>query len=74
MEKWGLDAELFLGNAECLPFKDEIFDAVFHVGRVNFFNDRAQRALDLVPPDVLDIDVKELSNGDLYCLTFRKPE
>lgn len=35
---WGV--ELFLGNAECLPFQDDSFDAVFHVGGINFFNNK----------------------------------
>jgi ubiquinone/menaquinone biosynthesis C-methylase UbiE len=29
--------ELFLGNGEALPFRDETFDGVFHVGGINFF-------------------------------------
>jgi ubiquinone/menaquinone biosynthesis C-methylase UbiE len=37
-----LGADLFLGNAERLPFADSSFDVVFHVGGINFFNDRAQ--------------------------------
>jgi len=35
---WGVD--LFLGNAEQLPFRDEAFESVFHVGGINFFNDK----------------------------------
>ncbi len=35
---WGVD--LFLGNGEQLPFKDEAFDGVIHVGGINFFNDK----------------------------------
>ncbi|HVN14228.1 MAG TPA: methyltransferase domain-containing protein [Anaerolineales bacterium] len=38
--KWKLNTTLFMGNAECLPFKDESFDVVFHFGGINFFNDR----------------------------------
>jgi len=37
---WGLDADLFLGNAEKLPFAESSFDVVFHAGGINFFNDR----------------------------------
>ncbi len=43
--KWKRDIELFQGNAEYLPFKDEVFDSVFHVGGINFFNDR-KRSID----------------------------
>lgn len=43
--KWKRDIELFQGNAEYLPFKDATFDSVFHVGGINFFNDR-KKAID----------------------------
>ncbi len=36
----GWEIELFLGNAEQLPFKDESFSGVFHIGGINFFNDK----------------------------------
>ncbi|HVI45710.1 MAG TPA: methyltransferase domain-containing protein [Chitinophaga sp.] len=42
--KWNREMQLFKGNAEYLPFKDHTFDSVFHVGGINFFNDR-QRAI-----------------------------
>ncbi|MGC2621248.1 MAG: methyltransferase domain-containing protein, partial [Acidobacteriaceae bacterium] len=45
---WGLDGELFLGNAECLPFADESFDVVFHVGGINFFSDRGKAIREMV--------------------------
>ena len=35
---WGVD--LFLGNGEQLPFQNESFEGVFHVGGINFFNDK----------------------------------
>ena len=38
--KKGWDVDLFLGNAEQLPFQDESFQGVFHVGGINFFNDK----------------------------------
>ncbi len=38
--KRGLPAELFLGTAEALPFKDNAFDATFHIGGINFFSDK----------------------------------
>jgi len=119
MRKWNLDISLFMGNAECLPFKKESFDVVFHFGGINFFNDRAaairemirvakpgtkfvigdeneelaqryenlpvmdgwygNRAqaitapVDLLPPEMQEVRVKDISGGDLYCLSFRKP-
>ena len=36
----GWDIDLFLGNGEQLPFKDGTFDGVFHVGGINFFNNK----------------------------------
>lgn len=35
-----LNLSLVNCSAEKLPFKDEIFDIVFHVGGINFFNDK----------------------------------
>jgi ubiquinone/menaquinone biosynthesis C-methylase UbiE len=35
---WGVD--LFLGNGEQLPFADGVFSGVFHVGGINFFNNK----------------------------------
>ena len=37
---WNRDVELFQCGAEKLCFHDEAFDVVFHVGGINFFNDR----------------------------------
>jgi ubiquinone/menaquinone biosynthesis C-methylase UbiE len=48
VRRWGLDGDLFLGNAECLPFADESFDVVFHVGGINFFSDRGKAIREMV--------------------------
>ncbi len=48
MRRWGLGMELFLGNAEALPFRDEVFDVVFHVGGINFFSDRAAAIREMI--------------------------
>jgi len=119
LRKWQLEAELFLGNAEELPFCDESFDVVYHVGGINAFTDRgralgemvrvarsgsrflvvdetakllesvswipsAKRMLqqhgdrflapvELVPADMVDVEVTPILRGWLYCMTFRKP-
>ena len=39
-ERRGWQVELFLGNGEQLPFQDAAFESVFHVGGINFFNDK----------------------------------
>ncbi|MGA2475306.1 MAG: methyltransferase domain-containing protein [Terriglobia bacterium] len=48
LRRWDLDADLFLGNAEELPFADDSFDVVFHVGGINFFNDRAKAIREMI--------------------------
>lgn len=48
LRRWQLDADLFLGNAEDLPFADDSFDVVFHVGGINFFNDRAKAIREMI--------------------------
>ncbi len=40
-----IPATLVHTNAEILPFKDNSFDVVFHVGGINFFNDK-KKAID----------------------------
>jgi ubiquinone/menaquinone biosynthesis C-methylase UbiE len=118
LRRWDLQADLCLGNAESLPFADESFDVVFHVGGINFFNDRAKAIremirvakpgsllmisdetekhvrevyekqpgsmwkdrkepvkppVDLIPPEMKEVQLIELRDGDTYTLTFRKP-
>jgi ubiquinone/menaquinone biosynthesis C-methylase UbiE len=46
--RWQMDADLYLGNAESLPFTDSSFDVVFHVGGINFFNDRAKAIREMI--------------------------
>lgn len=48
LRRWQMDAALFLGNAEALPFADSSFDVVFHVGGINFFSDRAQAIREMI--------------------------
>ena len=38
--KKGWSVDLCLGNGEQLPFQDESFEGVFHVGGINFFNNK----------------------------------
>ncbi|HAG49793.1 MAG TPA: hypothetical protein DHU69_02640 [Deltaproteobacteria bacterium] len=48
LEKMGIVADLFLGEAEHLPFKDDVFDVVYQMGGINFFNDKAQAIKEMV--------------------------
>ncbi|MHB8304156.1 MAG: methyltransferase domain-containing protein [Acidobacteriaceae bacterium] len=48
LRRWQLDADMFLGNAESLPFADSSFDVVFHVGGINFFSDRARAIHEMI--------------------------
>jgi ubiquinone/menaquinone biosynthesis C-methylase UbiE len=48
LHRWKMDADLFLGNAEELPFANDSFDVVFHVGGINFFNDRAKAIREMI--------------------------
>lgn len=41
-----------------------------------FYGDRKQAVsvlVDLLPPEMQDVQVKDIAGGDLYCLSFRKP-
>ncbi len=46
--KWNIDIKLVQGNAENIPFKDEHFDVVFHIGGINFFNDKEKAIQEMI--------------------------
>jgi ubiquinone/menaquinone biosynthesis C-methylase UbiE len=46
--RWKMDADLYLGNAESLPFADSSFDVVFTCGGFNFFSDRAKALREMI--------------------------
>lgn len=48
LSKIGRQVCLFAGNAESLPFKDDSFDTVFHIGGINFFDDRAKAISEMI--------------------------
>jgi ubiquinone/menaquinone biosynthesis C-methylase UbiE/uncharacterized protein YbaR (Trm112 family) len=44
----GWEVDLFLATAEELPFKDEAFDTVFHMGGINFFSDKTAAVNEMI--------------------------
>lgn len=48
LKKWQLKASLYHASAEYLPFEDKTFDVVFHVGGINFFNDRKRAINEMI--------------------------
>jgi ubiquinone/menaquinone biosynthesis C-methylase UbiE len=48
MTRWGFDADLYLGNAERLPFADASFNVVYTAGAFNFFTDRAKAIREMI--------------------------
>jgi ubiquinone/menaquinone biosynthesis C-methylase UbiE len=48
VKRWQVETDLFQGAAEHLPFRDAAFDAVLHMGGINFFNDIAQALREMI--------------------------
>jgi len=48
LKKWNIAAELFLADAEELPFKDEMFDVVFHLGSINLFQNKEKAINEMI--------------------------
>jgi len=48
LRRWQMDADLYLGNAESLPFADASFDVVYSCGGFNFFSDRAKALCEMI--------------------------
>jgi len=45
LKKWKIKTNLYRSDAQSLPFKDETFDVVFHLGSINLFPDK-KKAID----------------------------
>ena len=117
----GWPVQLQLGNAEQLPYLDNTFAGVFHVGGINFFNDKRKAVeemirvarpgarilicdetergaqvyerifpmfkqatggaarepvrapVELIPPEMANLQVFEVWKGWFYCIEFTKP-
>jgi ubiquinone/menaquinone biosynthesis C-methylase UbiE len=48
VKRWQRNAQLFHSEAERLPFRDAVFDCVFHVGGINFFSDKARAIREMI--------------------------
>lgn len=48
LRRWKLQAKLFQGQAEQLPFASDVFDCVYHVGGINYFSDPAAAVLEMI--------------------------
>ncbi|KHL93873.1 hypothetical protein QW71_21130 [Paenibacillus sp. IHB B 3415] len=48
LRRWKLQGHLFQGQAEKLPFKDNVFDCVYHVGGINYFSDPGAAVLEMI--------------------------
>lgn len=110
--KWKMKASLFRADAEALPFKNEMFDVVFHLGAINLFTDKKEAIfemirvakpgthiviadetekagklfniftgskevivppINLIPLDMLEINLKIIWRGYGYLIEFTKP-
>ena len=67
--RWGMRVNLCQANAECLPYCDNSFDSVFHIGGINFFNDRGRAIREMIRVArpgarivIIDTTEKELQN------------
>jgi ubiquinone/menaquinone biosynthesis C-methylase UbiE len=62
----GWAVPLYLASAEALPFQDDTFDAVLHIGGINFFDDRARALAEMArvaKPGVRVVVVDEQERG-----------
>lgn len=48
LQRWKQQADLFQGAAETLPFSDNSFDVVYHIGGINSFNDKAKAIREMI--------------------------
>jgi ubiquinone/menaquinone biosynthesis C-methylase UbiE len=48
LRRWQMEADLYQGNAESLPFADSSFDVVFTCGGFNFFSDRVKAIREMI--------------------------
>lgn len=79
LKQWKMKAELFLADAEQLPFRDHIFDVVFHLGAINIFPDKRKAILEMIrvaKPGTKIVIADETQKAGKYFEIFigRQPE
>jgi ubiquinone/menaquinone biosynthesis C-methylase UbiE len=84
LKKWNHQVELALGEAENLPYKDNSFDCVYHMGAFNFFNDKTRAINEMIRVakpgakimilDENEYTTKKFRNWPLLKKTIRKHE
>ena len=70
LNKKNFNVELFLGGAENLPFKDSVFDVVFHCGGINFFKDKKKAIEEMIrvaKPGTKIVIAEENKRGQELC-------
>jgi ubiquinone/menaquinone biosynthesis C-methylase UbiE/uncharacterized protein YbaR (Trm112 family) len=48
LKKWKISAELARANAQNLPFRNRVFDVVFHLGAINLFEDKKKAIEEMI--------------------------
>jgi ubiquinone/menaquinone biosynthesis C-methylase UbiE len=48
LARWNLKADLVRADAQSLPYRDNTFDAVFHLGAINLFEDKAKAISEMI--------------------------
>ena len=48
LKKWKIQANLYRSDAHFLPFEDDSFDVVFHLGSINLFPDKKKAIEEMI--------------------------
>ena len=48
LNRWNIKGEIYRADAEELPFRDERFDVVFHLGAINLFPDKRKALAEMI--------------------------
>lgn len=78
LKKWNIPAILHLANAEELPYRDNFFDVVFHLGAFNLFRRKKQAMEEMIrvakPGSLIVIADETEKANKLYGLILGKQE